>query len=241
MCDSVSASLHYASNFRTMSRATKEKIAMIIVNDCFKDDYPSIASFIKLMDGQANAYHVYYLQKENGAIPIALMLTESRYGGNLELWNVCTARDMRRQGCAETLIKRAFSHWSFTLKKKKDVSIVLYVLKRNAPAIAFYRKLGFELVPDYDGNQDPTAWKMRIALDDLIGKQSAPQAVQKKSAKRSPKKPAKKKAVATKKAAKKKSVGAKKAAKKYVRAPKKKLTLTRKITRRLRASLDKLN
>ncbi len=213
----------------TMPRAAREKIAAIVVNDCFKDSYSSIADFIEVMDGQPRKYHVYYFQKSTGTIPVALMLTESRFGGNLELWNVCTARNMRRRGCAETLIKLAFSHWRFKLKKP-SAFVSLYVLKSNAPAVAFYRKLGFDVVTDHD--LDPATWKMRIALDDLIV-------------------PTKKKAVAKtdrlpKKAAKKKTVTKKvpkridpKRVKKFVDAPKTKLKrrVPRKIARQSRTSL----
>ncbi len=107
---------------------------------------------------------------ENKIAIYFVALTEGEVLGYAGLWNICgsadiidvaVSKDFRRQGIAEGLLKKLFKE----CENLEITDINLEVRKSNEPAIALYKKLGFNengLRKRYYENQEDAILMQKI-------------------------------------------------------------------------------
>ncbi len=92
-------------------------------------------------------------------------LTLSSVGDELEILNVAVHPQWRRQSLASRLIQYAFGDIA---RARGAVSVFLEVNETNVPAIALYKKTGFNIIgfrrKYYDGIHDAILMSMRLPV-----------------------------------------------------------------------------
>jgi ribosomal protein S18 acetylase RimI-like enzyme/thiol-disulfide isomerase/thioredoxin len=181
ICSRRESALVRAKTGRDLHKHTQKSISTQLARDCF----PKVFQTPKEAEDTLKNYEYFYLKRRCPPLDptcdpspyVSLGISKEKWG--YTLWNVCTAPESRKQGCAQALIRRTLQAWRRRWVKEQPASrkppafIYLVVMKDNVSAKSVYDKLGFTVVkvaPPHPASLPKHAWLMRASVTKLIEK-----------------------------------------------------------------------
>ncbi|MDN3203282.1 GNAT family N-acetyltransferase [Algoriphagus sediminis] len=112
-------------------------------------------AYLAEIDGEENAFYSQYNKIEfldkvvvlyQGEVPVACGAMKPSAGGNLEIKRMYTLPEFRGRGLASQVVHE-LEKWA---KESGAEACVLETGKRQKDAVALYKKLGYQIIPNFE-------------------------------------------------------------------------------------------